>query len=288
MSLRSIISRIGSLSLMGLMLYCGFAHADEPLVSHDRVISVGGVVTEIVYQLGEGHRLVADDTSSIYPVAAQKLPKVGYQRTLSAEGILGLHPDVVLASDMAGPEPVLQQVKASGTRVVSIATPHDEAGVLQQIQQIADVLGVPAKGRQVVADVRQQFAALKQPVAWKKTPRLLFVLQMGGAPMIAGLDTAPDQVFKLAGAVNSVTAFHGYKPLTPEALLSAAPDAIVVTDQGMSRGGAASVWQIPALARTPAGQAQRLVHLDALLALGLGPRTPEAVRQLQHQLAGFR
>lgn len=288
MNLQSILSRIGSLSLMGLMLYCSFTHAAESQSPGNRVISVGGVVTEIVYQLGEGHRLVADDTSSIYPAAAQTLPKVGYQRTLSAEGILGLHPDVVLASDMAGPGQVLQQVTASGVRVVSIPTPRDEAGVLQQIQQIADVLGVPAKGLQVVANVRQQFAALKQPVAWKKTPRLLFVLQMGGTPMIAGLDTAPDQLFKLAGAVNSVTAFHGYKPLTPEALLSASPDAIVVTDQGMSRGGAASVWQIPALTQTPAGQAQRLVHLDALLALGLGPRTPEAVRQVQQQLAEFR
>ncbi len=67
-----------------------------------RIVSIGGPVTEIVYALGADKDLVGVDTSSIYPEAATKLPQVGYQRMLSAEGVLALHPTLILASADAG------------------------------------------------------------------------------------------------------------------------------------------------------------------------------------------
>lgn len=73
-------------------------HAAEP----SRVVSLGGSVTEIVYGLGEGDRLVGDDLSSLYPEAATKLPRVGYYRAVPVEGVLSLKPDLVLASEQAG------------------------------------------------------------------------------------------------------------------------------------------------------------------------------------------
>lgn len=59
----------------------------------ERVISLGGDVTEIVYALNAGQQLVAKDSTSTWPAAAQKLPDVGYLRQLNAEGILSLRPD---------------------------------------------------------------------------------------------------------------------------------------------------------------------------------------------------
>ena len=258
------------------------------------VVTIGGTVTEIVYLLGEQQQIVATDTSSIYPADTEQLPKVGYQRTLSTEGVLSKHPDKILLTPAAGPAKVLQQLQDSGITVVTIDGPDTQGGIAAKVQQVADQLGVPEKGQAAVARLNQDFAALSVPSGWHRPPRLLFVLQMGGSPMIAGQGTAPDALFRMAGAVNAVAMddeqpVTGYKNLTPEALLLARPDAIVVTDQGLSRqGGDSAIWKLPGMAATPAAKAGRLLHLDVLLALGLGPRTPQAITELQQQLAGWQ
>ena len=72
------------------------------------LVSIDGALTEIVYALGAEDRLVGVDSTSVYPEAVQSLPQVGYMRQLSAEGILSLQPDLVLATRDAGPEPVFE------------------------------------------------------------------------------------------------------------------------------------------------------------------------------------
>lgn len=269
--------------ILCLMLLPGVSQAQ-------RLVSVGGTLTEIVYLLGEEARLVAVDTSSLYPAATADLPKVGYQRTLSAEGVLSVHPDTLLITPEAGPLKVLHQLQDSGIELITVDAPETREGISQRIRGVAQALGVPAKGEVAVAELEQRFSQLTVPAAWgDRPPRILFLLQMSGAPMVAGRDTAPDTLFRLAGAVNAAGGVEGYKTLTPEALLAAAPDAILVSDQGLVRGGGEqALWRLPGMAATPAAQAKRMLHLDALLALGLGPRTPEAVRQLQLQLRDWQ
>jgi len=63
-----------------------------------RIISIGGAVTETIFALGQETKIVGTDTSSVFPEAATRLPQVGYQRTLSAEGVLSLKPNLVLAT----------------------------------------------------------------------------------------------------------------------------------------------------------------------------------------------
>ncbi|WP_417529276.1 heme/hemin ABC transporter substrate-binding protein [Marinomonas shanghaiensis] len=251
-----------------------------------RVVSIGGTVTEIVYLLGAESQLVASDTSSIYPEAANQTPKVGYQRTLSAEGVLSVHPDTLLITPAAGPAKVLQQLKDTGINLITIEAPDTKQGILDKITQVASALHQEEKGKHLVQQIEHAFEALSTPKAWHEQhpPRLLFVLQMGGAPMVAGKNTAPDALFTLAGATNAVGTLDGYKALTPEAILLAQPDAIVVTQQGLSRTGKQAIWALPGMLATPAGKNQRMLSLDALLALGLGPRTPEAIQSLQQQL----
>lgn len=250
-----------------------------------RVVSIGGTVTEIVYLLGAEKQIVASDTSSIYPDAALNMPKVGYQRTLSSEGVFSVHPDTLLITPAAGPAKVLQQLKDAGIELVTIDAPDTKQGILDKVTQIAKALNQEEKGRQITQDIEQAFRQLKTPSAWaQRPPRLLFVLQMGGAPMVAGKGTAPDALFNMAGATNAVENINGYKTLTPEAILLAQPDAIIVTQQGLDRAGDDAIWSLPGIASTPAGKAHRIVALDALLALGLGPRTPLAIDSLHQKL----
>ncbi|MBU1297317.1 MAG: ABC transporter substrate-binding protein [Gammaproteobacteria bacterium] len=250
-----------------------------------RVVSIGGTVTEIVYLLGADKQLVASDTSSIYPDKANQMPKVGYQRTLSAEGVLSVHPELLLITPSAGPAKVLQQLKDTGVKIVTIDSPDTKQGIFDKVSQVAHALDQEIAGKQAIDGIKQAFDELAIPESWKKRPpRLLFVLQMGGAPMVAGQGTAPDALFHLAGAINAVNTINGYKALTPEAILLAQPDAIVVTQQGLTRAGEQAIWSLPGMASTPAAKAQRLISLDALLALGLGPRTPQSIQFIHQQL----
>jgi iron complex transport system substrate-binding protein len=84
-----------------------------------------------------------------------------------------------------------------------------------------------------------------------------------------------------AGAVNAVQGFKGYKPLTPESMIAARPDCLLVTEQGLqAAGGLEAILKLPGLAQTPAGRSQAVVAMDALRLLGFGPRMPEAVLAL--------
>jgi iron complex transport system substrate-binding protein len=102
---------------------------------------------------------------------------------------------------------------------------------------------------------------------------------------VAGRETGADTIIELAGGVNAVQGYAGYKPLTSEAVIAAAPDVILLLDKGLeSIGGSAALWELPGLALSPAGRQRRVISLDGLLLLGFGPRLGQAAMTLQQAL----
>ncbi|HRJ72305.1 MAG TPA: ABC transporter substrate-binding protein, partial [Terrimicrobiaceae bacterium] len=75
-----------------------FLLAVSALRAEERIVSAAGAVTETLYALGVQDALVAVDVSSVFPAAADALPKIGYARQLSAEGILSMKPSVVFVT----------------------------------------------------------------------------------------------------------------------------------------------------------------------------------------------
>lgn len=174
-------------------------------VAADRIVSVGGDVTEIVYALGAGDRLVARDTTSTLP-AAKNLPDVGYMRQLNAEGILSLKPTMVLASELAEPSLVLRQIADVGVKVVPVSGEASLDNVPHKIQQVASALNLEKQGAAVTQKYEQQLAAV--PRTPLKT-KVLFILSHGGmTPMAAGQDTAADAIIKASGAQNAMQGSH--------------------------------------------------------------------------------
>ncbi len=254
-----------------------------------RVVTLGGDVTEIVYALGAGGRVVCDDQSSLYPAAATKLPRVGYVRTLAAEGVLSCKPDLILVSEDAGPPAAVTQLAASGARMARITNAHSPDAVPVKIGVIAEALGVPDRGDRLRADYHTRLAAARARVsALKGHPRALFLMAQGpGGAMAAGRGSAADAMLTLAGARNVAGGFDGYKPLTPEAAIALAPEVIIVADQAERMlGGRKALLARPEIAMTPAGKSGRVVAMDALLLLGFGPRTPDALLALAAALRG--
>ena len=270
---------------LGLGVGPGLAVAQAP--GQPRVVSVGGAVTETLFALGAQGQLVGVDTTSLFPAEATRLPQVGYARTLSAEGLLALRPGLLLASAEAGPPQVLAQLRQAGVRVEVLDEQHRFEGVLARTQRMGQLCSREREAAQLVARLQQDWATRPRPPAGP-APRVLFVLAHGGGQLrVAGEGTAADAMLQLAGARNALAGLQGYKPLTAEAALQAAPELILCTDQGLQvQGGADGLLKAPGLALTPAGRAGRVASMEALLLLGFGPRLPQAVAELTSKLHG--
>lgn len=248
-----------------------------------RIVTIGGALTEIVYALGAEARLVGRDSTSTFPQAALALPDAGYMRALSAEGVLSLGPDGILASDGAGPLEAIEVLKAAGIAYESVPDSYDREGILVKIRRTGAFLGLTDKAQALEAAVAAELdaaaAAAGDAVRGK---RVLFVLSIeGGRIMAAGSGTAADGMLRLAGLVNATGDMAGYKPVSPEAIIAARPDVVLM----MTRGGApvpdaATLFAEPALSQTPAAAHKALVTMDGLYLLGFGPRTGAALRDL--------
>jgi len=245
-----------------------------------RVVSLGGTVTEIVYDLGEGGRLVADDLSSLYPKAATLLPRVGYYRAVPLEGVLSMKPDLVLASENAGPPNVLDRIRALGVAVSTISDAPSLSSLYKRVGQVAAQLGVPAKGEALAAKIRggiEQARALPG-----ESRRVLLVMNRTGQLLAAGGNTAANEILTLAGLHNVLADQQGYKPVSAEGVAALAPDMIVITSASLkASNGLAAFLASPGIAMTPAARHRRVAVMDDLLILGLGPRTGQAIRELK-------
>lgn len=253
----------------------------------ERIVSGGGTLTEIIYALGAQDELVAADISSVYPPEATKLPQIGYARQLSAEGILGTNPTLLIIAEDAGPPAAIEQVKAAGVKVVSVTHGHTPAAAEERILKIGEALNRKESAERIAAAMKADLEATRQEVESQPVhPKVLFIYARGGGTMnVAGRDTSAEAIIELAGGKNAVDGYEGYKPLTAEGAVAAAPDFILVSTRGLeAAGGIDGLLQQPGLALTPAGKEKRVLVLDDLYLLGFGPRLGQAASDLSKQL----
>ncbi|QBG48294.1 hemin ABC transporter substrate-binding protein [Verrucomicrobia bacterium S94] len=248
----------------------------------ERLVVVGGAVNEIVYALGAQDLLVGNCVSSYYPPEANRLPKVGYQRMLPAEGIISLNPDLVILTDKAGPPAVIRQLESTGVDILKLDAAESFDGVLENIRDIGVKLEKTDEAAALIATLKAEKAVLDAELASvENKPRVLFILTHGGAPQAGGKGTTADEIIALSGAENAVTEFQGYKPLSPEELIELKPDYILTSTTGVPAPGQhQNVLAIPGVALTPAGKNKKFIEMDSLLLLGFGPRVIEAATEL--------
>lgn len=277
------MSRRRSLTCAAALGVSAFAAAVRAAPLHGnppRVVVIGGALTEIVHALGAEALLVGVDTTSLYPETVRALPKVGYARALSAEGVLSLRPTLLIVAAEAGPPAALAQLQAAGVRLVRADGGHSIDALLRNVQTVGAALDRAAQAQRLTAELRERWYTTQARIlAPTPPPRVLFVLShVATNVQVAGEGTAAAAVIALAGARNALVGFSGYRPLTAEAAVAAAPDFILTTTQGVEAlGGADRLLARPGLALTPAARAHRVLALDALYLLGFGPRLPEAV-----------
>lgn len=256
--------------------------------NNKRVVSIGGSVSETIHALGLSDRVIAVDTTSSYPRAYRHKPNVGYMRRLATEPILALEPSLVLAVEDSGPPAVLAQLREAGLPVVMVPDIPSPLGVLEKVTLVAEAMGAEENGEALKAKLKTEMATVQKAITKATSrPRVLFLLSVGGggAPLAAGRETSAAGIIELAGGTNAIDAFEGYKPLSPEATVEAAPDVLLVTKRSLGLlGGAHKLLTLPEIAATPAGENRVVVAMDGLLLLGFGPRTGAAIQQLAEKL----
>ncbi|WP_417669158.1 heme/hemin ABC transporter substrate-binding protein [Roseibium sp.] len=282
MKLRSFL-RVSSL-VAAFTAFVSFANIAQADGTPERVVGVGGSVTEIVYALGEENRLVARDTTSTYPTAASELPDVGYIRRLSPEGVMSVSPDLILMLDGSGPPEAVEVLAKSGIQIVDVPESYSPKGILEKVRIVGDALGVPDKAA-ALSERLQAALSRAETDRQSSSVKVLFVLSnQGGRILASGEGTAAASIIKLAGAQNATPEFTGYKQLTTEAILQAAPDVVLMMSHNANHG-AGDIFDNAALASTPAGQNRQLIKMPGSYLLGFGPRTADAIVELSSKLA---
>ncbi|MFH8710190.1 hemin ABC transporter substrate-binding protein [Streptomyces zaomyceticus] len=262
------------------------------ITSTERIVPLSGSLSEIVFTLGLGGKVVARDITATFE-QAEKLPVVTRAHDVSAESVLSLRPTVVLAESTTGPAEAVAQIRDAGIPLVVVKPAKALADVGARIDAVAAALGVPDSGTALRKRTQERIDAVRKGIpAREEKPRVAFLYVRGTAAvyLLGGAESGASSLLEAAGAVDAGKESgltKDFTPITGEALAKAAPDAILVMSKGLdSVGGIDGLVRIPGVAETPAGADRRVVTVDDGVLLNYGPRTDQVLKSLVGQLYG--
>lgn len=259
----------------------------QPTKTAQRIVVAGGAITEIIYALGEEHRIVGVDSTSVYPDEATKKAQIGYVRKISAEGILSLNPDLVLGEADTGPKKVISQLKQAGVNLDIFDGDKPFYTIEKKIHHIADLLRVGDEGLKLVHQLTADREALKFITSQiTERPNVLFILSIrGGQPIVAGNDTPVHDIIDAAGGHNIVARhISGWKTLSTESAVALNPDVIVTMSKHSNEALLPQIKKLTHFKYSNAVKNKQVYSFDGSYLLGMGPRTPQAVVELAKTL----
>ena len=193
-----------------------------------RVVALAPSITEIVFELGQSHRLAGATQYSNYPEDASKLPRVGSYIQLSLEKIVALKPDLCIAIKDGNPKPVVDRLQAMGIPVY-VVNPHNLETVIQTMQALGRLLNATDKADELTAAVEARLQTVRSRVAERKESPRVFI-QIGISPIISiGTGTFIHDLIKTAGGINVASGDAAYPRFSREQVLALSPDVIIIT-----------------------------------------------------------
>ena len=243
----------------------------------ERIISLAPNLTEIVYAVGAGDRLVGNTAYCDFPPAAKSVEKVGDTLHPSLERIIGLRPQLVLVSTASQLEVFTQQLEAHNIAVF-VTDPHDLEGVFRSIERLGDITGQVVQAKQLVEQLRARAIAVEAAVK-EKQPVTVFY-QLSGEPLYtAGHDAFVTDLIRRAGGVSVTSSVPGAWPkFSSESALAARPEAIVLPT-GASMGEANSSVA-DALKGSPAVRGGRVYKINDDILVRPGPRAVDGLEEM--------
>jgi iron complex transport system substrate-binding protein len=269
----------------GALTIVGDDGVTSAIADASRIVSLSGDLTEILFALGVGDRVVAVDVTTTFPDEATGLPSVGFGQMLAAEAVLAVQPSVVLANDLTGPAEAIDQIRGAGVPVVVLNTGGSFDAVGHKIRTVAEMVGLANEGETLAAQVEAEIAAATTLAATaESTPRVAFIYTRGPQLMLLfGIGIGTNAMITGANAVDvgAESGIFGAAPLSAEALVSAAPEVIVFPEAGLQALGGfdALLGAVPGIAETPAGQSEAFLAYDEAYFFNLGPRVGMALME---------
>jgi iron complex transport system substrate-binding protein len=198
-----------------------------------RIVSLGPINTENIFLLGAEDRLVADTSYCVHPAKAREKVKIGSVMQVNIEQILGLHPDLILATGLTNPQQAAQ-LEASGVRVVRFPQPSNFAAICSQFLELGKLLGLENKAQDIVAEAQKKVWAIQLRV--KDLPPKKVFLQVGAHHLFASVESSfTNDFIVLSGGIN-VAAGQKDGHTNREKVTAQNPDVIIIAVMG-SEGG---------------------------------------------------
>lgn len=278
----------------GALNSCGKSNAPPPTLveqmkadSSVRIVCVSKQLTEMIFALGMGDKLVGTDLTSNYPPEqTAKLPKVGYHRLLSAEGIISLHPTIVLHDSNNAPKSALEQVGKAGIPVEYFPEAQNIDQAKDDLRELGKAFGVEHRADSL-CHYLDSTMALALSIHHDTHPRIVVIHfgMVGMSYLVITKKNLASKMVEWAGGINPIDPGRGMAQLSPELIAEAQPDIILVTDYGFDHaGGIEGVKKLPGVALTPAAKNNRIYRIAEHDIVYFGPRTGDNVMKFEKLL----
>lgn len=247
----------------------------------NRVISLAPNLTEIVFAVGAGDRLVGRTSYCDYPAEAKAVAEVGDTLRPSLERIIALRPQVVLISTASQLEIFTQQLQNQDIAVF-VTDPHDLDGVFRTIEQIGEIVGQKQEAQLLLQKLRERASAVEEAV--KAKPRVRVFYQVSGEPLYTiGRDSFLTDLMRRAGGESVTADVPGAWPrYSDESALAARPEAIILPTGGSM--GAANSSVADALRQSPAVLSGRVYKINDDYLARPGPRSLDGLEAMARAL----
>ncbi len=249
-----------------------------------RIISTDAGSTDVLMALKLDDSLVGVDVTSQVP-ASINVARLGYHRTLSAEGVLSLNPSLVIGSEHMGPPETLASIKKAGVVLVQLPVAKDDQSLKKNILTIGELVDKKAQAKDLLSRLEGSADKISQNKISADT-KVAFLLQMDGRGLrMAGKGTTGHDVIALLGGENLGT-HNGYQSITAEALLALAPDVIIVAGRDSETSAVNLLLRShPLVEHTPAGQQQNIIAMDgSSIVAGISLAAIDALAEIAIQL----
>jgi iron complex transport system substrate-binding protein len=248
-----------------------------------RVVTLAPNLTEIVFAVGAGASLVGVSEYSDFPPEARAIPRVGGLE-VSAEKVVSLRPDLVLAMEEGSVKGPVSALAAAGVAVLPVPSGSLDA-VIAGIRLVGRRLGHSAAGDRLAEDLARRRDAVRARVArsGRARPKAV-ILIWPDPPQAAGGGTFLNDLLTEAGGDNLLAARTGWPLVSPEWLATTSIDALVVPDSAPTRGAYERAFREGPLSRGTAAAA-RIVRVEESVLTRPGPRVFDALERLARELA---
>ena len=279
-----------ALLVLALLGACGDPEVVADPVDSTRIVSLSGDITEILFELGVGDHVVGVDVTTVEPEAATRLPIVGVGRFLTAEGVLGVDPTLVIGDTQTAPLAVLDQIRSAGVDIEILEVPGSFADLYRKIRDLGELVGRLAEAEALAERIEAEVDEVTTG-AVTTAPRVAYIYTRGpDVSLLFGEGMTTHPLIEAAGAIDAGAdaGIVGTVAVTAEALIDTAPDVIIVPAEGVEMlGGIEAFLELPGVGQTRAGERRAILAYPEGDFLTFGPRIADSLRLLIEDLAGL-